>query len=148
MQFPIVIGLRPSYFLCGAGLLAHVVAALALMGLGLGLGTVGALAMVALGATLAWRAGRLGIVGLKLLADGRLEIAASRDEWRSVEVIPPLHIHPWLTVLRVRSEDSAHVLVIVPDSLASEDFRRLRLWLAWRRRPATGARLGPKTESG
>ncbi|MBK7897990.1 MAG: hypothetical protein IPJ99_00940 [Betaproteobacteria bacterium] len=41
-----------------------------------------------MGALLAWRAGRPSIVGLKLLADGRIEIAASLDEWRSAEVIP------------------------------------------------------------
>jgi len=148
VRFPVVIGLRPSFFLRGAGLLAHGVAASALLGLDLGLGGIAALALVVLGALLAWRAGRPSIVGLKLLADGRIEIAASLDEWRSAEVIPPLRIHPWLTVLRVRSEDSAHVLAIAPDSLACEDFRRLRLWLAWRRRPGTDLRLGPETVSG
>lgn len=145
MQFPINIGLHPSRFLRGAGFLAHITAALALGGLGLGLGFIGALAMVALGATVAWRAGRPSVVGLKLFVDGRLEIATAQHDWRSAEVISPLRIHPWLTVLRIRSDDCACVLAIAPDSLTYEDFRRLRLWLGWRRRPTTDARLGPET---
>ena len=44
-------------------------------------------------------------------------------------------VHPWLTVVRFRDASRPHkirTLVLLPDALTTENFRRLRVHLVWR----------------
>lgn len=63
---------------------------------------------------------------------GEMEIL--RDgEWRPAALLPESVVTPTLTVLRYRTAGQrwAESRVILADSLAAADFRRLRVWLKW-----------------
>jgi toxin CptA len=62
------------------------------------------------------------------------------DAWRVVTVCPGSLVTPWICVLRLRT-DTGHVqnVLILPDSLHADDFRRLRVWLRWRAPIGEGA---------
>jgi toxin CptA len=76
---------------------------------------------------------------LKCHDDGRLTLSQSgqndlSDQWHPVAVQPDTFVSPWLTVLRYRlpGQRWSQSLVILPDSLPADDFRRLRVWLKWK----------------
>lgn len=50
-----------------------------------------------------------------------------------VRLLPGSVVTPWLTVLRFGEENGRRTwgVVLLPDSLAGSDFRRLRVWLRW-----------------
>lgn len=56
------------------------------------------------------------------------------DEWLLAELLPEAIVWPWLVVLRYRLDGSDKPIakIVLPDSLSSDDFRRLRVWLRWR----------------
>lgn len=74
------------------------------------------------------------IVALELAADGSLTFRTRRGEWHEGRLLDSSFVTPYLTVLNVAAAGSAltrHV-VILADSVAPDDFRRLRVWLRWR----------------
>lgn len=82
---------------------------------------------------------------LRCRADGSLALHAG-DDWQAVELLPDSLVLAWLAVLRYRRAGGrgTHALVILPDGLAADDFRRLRVWLKWRARLAGGTgQAGP-----
>ncbi len=135
MQFPIVIGLRRSRFL-GAALVA--VAALAgAVTLALPWAPVvrGAnLAAVVILASLAWRRFEPGLSAIRLEQTGRIFLAATGNaEFVEAELLPGATVHPWLTVIRLKTADQGmHILIVAVDSMKAEEFRRLRVFLRWR----------------
>lgn len=74
-----------------------------------------------------------GGVHLQCQADGSLAMRRE-EEWRPVALLPGSIVNPWLSTIRYRSETGkrAGTLVLLPDSLAEDDFRRLRVWLKWK----------------
>ena len=135
MQFPITIGLHRSRIVDG------VVVLLAVLASGVFVGYPG-------DAWLRWGL-LLSVWGLALLAGYRLtpELGALRLEQRgeisiarvgataflSATIEPGATVHPWLTVLRLRSEDGRRYhLILAVDSANRDDFRRLRTFLRWR----------------
>lgn len=55
------------------------------------------------------------------------------DEWREAEVLSSSLVLPYLTVLNLKLSNGRkpfHV-VLLPDSVDAENFRRLRVWLKW-----------------
>jgi len=93
----------------------------------------GRLAAATLAAAIALHAWRTRVpVALRLHPDGTLEWREAAQDWQAVTLLPSSHVTPWLCVLACRSDGRAHHLVIYPDSLHREDFRRLRVWLRWR----------------
>lgn len=74
------------------------------------------------------------ITALELAADGGVKIRlAGQTAFSAVLCVPGAVVHPWLTVLRLEAPDGwRHSLVVTPDCLAREDFRRLRVFLRWR----------------
>ncbi len=137
MQFPIIIGLRPSFIVRGGILLVHLAAALAIATSGAGAVILCALMVLAcLSGYRAW----IAIAGphpsrLRLLADGRIDVEVGEGSWQHAETIGSPRIHPWLTLVRLRWEAGLQTLVIAPDAINGEDFRRLRVWLRWRKSP-------------
>jgi toxin CptA len=73
-------------------------------------------------------------VAIEISSDGNFSIQTRRGEWSECEVLGSTYVTPWLTVLNLReSEDRAsRRIVILPDSVDAEDFRKLRLWLRWK----------------
>ena len=71
-------------------------------------------------------------LGLRCHKDGKLEMK-SGGGWILLTLEAPPVLLPWLTVLRYRqsAEKLPDSLVITPDALPAEDFRRLRVWLRW-----------------
>lgn len=57
------------------------------------------------------------------------------NEWTPVELAAPPIVMPTLTLLRLRvpGQKRPRPLLILPDSLPAQDFRRLRVWLRWKR---------------
>lgn len=133
MQFPITVGLHRSFFLRLAVPLAH----LAALPAGFltpwpGWLTACFAMAVATSAVLAWRGLRPRVEALRLLADGRLECRLPGGQaFADAEVLPTPWVHPRLTVFRLAVNGRRIAVVVFSDSMAGEDFRRLRVWLRW-----------------
>jgi toxin CptA len=99
--------------------------------------------LVALAGHLAWALGRVRPAALRCQADGSLHVLAGGD-WLAAELLPDTAVLAWLVVLRYRMVGGAgrHAVVVLPDSLETDAFRRLRVWLRWR------ARLAGQVEPG
>ena len=134
MQFPITIGLRRSRFLSLGLILAHLLAG--------GVALVTPWAIPAKALLLACLVGSGGftwlrltprVERLRLLADGGMECwrVGEADSW-PVALVGPATVHPRLTVFRLAGEGGCFSVVVAPDSMDAEDFRRLRVWLRWR----------------
>jgi toxin CptA len=134
VQFPIIIGLRRSRFLDGA-LFVLVFGALLAIGVvpwplqvavPLGLGLI----LFALFVARAWVP---PVETLRIDGEGKISgKLAGQSVFIPLRLLTGATAHPWLTVLRLAGEPGSYRLVIVPDSVAPEDFRRLRVCLRWR----------------
>jgi toxin CptA len=82
---------------------------------------------------------------LRCQRDGQLAIQAD-NTWVPVTPTYAQVLLPFLTLLRYRFDDKAPALhlLVLPDCLTPEDFRRLRVWLRWKAKPARTAELGPE----
>ncbi len=77
-----------------------------------------------------WRRKRL--VVLKMNVKGELFVQ-QQEEWLETKVLSSSLVLPYLTVLNLKVPNrrwSFNVLVL-PDSVDAESFRRLRVWLKW-----------------
>lgn len=74
------------------------------------------------------------LVAVRLHADGRYAFKVRGETWHQAALLGSSYVSPYLTVLNLRPEGSrfARHLVILPDAINAEDFRRLRVWLKWR----------------
>ena len=134
MQFPIVVGLRRSRVLTLATVATALVGILSVsvvpwpLVIRIMLGAVTALVAIQVIRALSPRVETLRIDG-----DGHLTCQATgASGFVPAHLLPGATVHPWLTVLRLAIEDDAWLLVVVPGSVAPEEFRRLRVWLRWR----------------
>ncbi len=69
---------------------------------------------------------------LLLERTGKMAIRhCQHDNFMDVEVLPGVTVHRWLTVISYRAVDhkKCEFMVIFPDCLDSNSFRRLRVWL-------------------
>lgn len=132
MQFPVSLRLHRSLLY---DWLTRLAAALALTGLLLS-GLPGLLMLLSVCLWLAlvvsaWRQRQPECLEILLYKDGRLLCLHKGRESETVMVMYGTLIHPYLTVLRVDTVSGVRHWVVMPDSLAAEDFRRLRVWLKW-----------------
>ena len=74
------------------------------------------------------------LVGLRFDADCRCEFQARTGAWHEAALLGSSFVAPYLTVLNLKPAGGRLVkhLVILPDAVNTEDFRRLRVWLKWR----------------
>jgi toxin CptA len=133
--------LRPSRRLAALLVLIHLVALAALGTLTLALWIRLALA-VALAAALARALRRHAllqgcdaIVEITCAADGRLSLEQRDGTCRDAEVLAGSTVHPLAVLLRVRvaGRRAARAVVVFPDSVEDDEFRRLRVWLRWKK---------------
>jgi toxin CptA len=82
----------------------------------------------------AWQSLKMSIVALELSDDCRLKVQDRRGEWRDGEVLASSFVAPRLTVLNLRlaGERLARHVILVPDRVDAEMYRRLRVLLRWK----------------
>lgn len=83
----------------------------------------------------ALRRGGKAIVALELAEDGRLSFQTRAGEWHEATLLESSFVAPYLTVLNLQLDGQRFLryVVIVPDAIGTEDFRRIRVWLRWRK---------------
>jgi hypothetical protein len=77
--------------------------------------------------------GRRGARRVVVTMAGEVHLCGETYEWRTGSVRPGSFVAPWLTILRWRSPTHRfdRALLILPDMLPEDDFRRLRVLLRW-----------------
>jgi toxin CptA len=82
------------------------------------------------------------IVALELRDDGEIACQTRDGAWLDCALLGSSYVSPGMTVvnLRPRGRMGARRVILVPDNVDAEDFRRLRTWLRWR-----GATVKPDT---
>ena len=134
MQFPITIGLHRSRFmdlgLLFVALLASV-AALAFPQTTTIQFSVRAVIWVAAG--LAWQQLTPKFSAIRLERSGQVFVALNgKSEFLGAEILPGATVHPWMTVVKLKTEEAcSKALIATVDSLNRQDFRRLRVFLRW-----------------
>jgi len=135
MQLPLTLPLRRSRRLTIMLAVAHALAAATALSLSLpwGLKIVLLTAIIASAwLSLVRLTGPNRICRLTLRDDGRLEFARVDGSCGEARLHPQTTVTAFLCVLLLRAQARVEALVLLPDALAAEDFRLLRLWLRWR----------------
>lgn len=81
---------------------------------------------------------RHSLVELEISDDCRVAVFDRDGEEHAVELLPSSVVTPWLTLLNLRQAPRRwpRTLLIVPDRVDAEPYRRLRVLLRWRCRQA------------
>jgi len=128
---PISVRIKPSRRLLLIQSIAHVAAVGAVLA-----STVpswlAVVLLIMIGASLACLRRTSPVAGLVLSSDGRLQIVGADGTASEAVVHPHTLVLSFLVVLLCRQEGRLRMLTLLADSLATEDFRQLRLWLRWR----------------
>lgn len=135
MQFPIMIGLHRSRFLDSFLVLSAVLASGAALVFPRSTEIqVVILLAVWLVVISAWRQLSPRIAAIRLERSGEISLLPlSGEEFFLVGILPGATVHPWLTVIRLKtSAGLAYTLIVTVDSLNEADFRHLRVFLRWR----------------
>jgi toxin CptA len=84
--------------------------------------------------TTALRLGATAVIALRISSDHAFSVQTRRGGWHECEVLGSTYVTAFLTVLILRLSGARRVrsVVLMSDSMAAEDFRRLRVWLRWR----------------
>ena len=74
------------------------------------------------------------IVALELGEQGAIACQTRDGAWLNCELLGSTYVSPGMTVvnLRARGWGGQRRVILVPDNVDPEDFRRLRAWLRWR----------------
>jgi toxin CptA len=82
----------------------------------------------------ALHAGARAVTALQIAVDDGFSIRTRGGGWQACEVLGSTYVTAWLTVLNLRVGGARRIrsVVILADSMAADDFRRLRTWLRWR----------------
>jgi hypothetical protein len=96
---------------------------------------------VHVGGLLQWWRGSVREITLR--PDGGAAWRAGDGTWHSARTVSGGVLAPWLMVIGLNETGgSLRTLLVLPDALASESLRELRVWLKWRpqpRRPMDGS---------
>lgn len=145
MQFPITIGLHRSRFLDAGVTLIALLASVATLvfprSVHIQLLIILAIWVVA---GFAWWRLSPSLSALRLERSGQVSIAHHGDnEFSAAELLPDATVHPWLTVVRLKTDRGDFcTLIATVDTQNRQDFRRLRVFLRWQadfNGPADGA---------
>ena len=81
----------------------------------------------------ALQGGTRGVRALELGAEGNARWQDGSGQWHEGLILPSSYVCGWLVVMNFGGNArAARSLVLLPDSAAAEDLRRLRVWLRWR----------------
>lgn len=136
--------LKPSPLLATAIAAAHLsAAACALLVLPSPAGALVGAAVLALGALAAWRGALLlapsAVRGLDIEGP-RLALVLSSGASQPAEIGARRYVHRSMVVLLVR-RPARRAILITPDMLPGDSFRRLRVWALWGRLPVAAVQL-------
>ena len=86
----------------------------------------------------AWRSARRALTGLELRADGSAAVEDREGRWTEIRILGSSFVSPVLAILNLAVAEARlrRALIVAPDTLSAEEFRRLRVWLRWRNVPA------------
>jgi toxin CptA len=78
--------------------------------------------------------GAQAVLALEVASDHRFNIQMRSAGWQACDVLGSTYVTPYLTVmnLHLAGERMARHVVLLPDSLDRDDFRKLRVWLKWK----------------
>ena len=134
MQFPMTIGLRRSRFLDVLLLMLAALLSAAILGFQCA-PSVRAMLFVVVWvlAIQAWYALAPTIKAIRLERNGDIFIAdIGESDFSQAVPQPRATIHPWLSIIRLTTEDGRTVtLIATVDSQNEADFRRLRMFMRW-----------------
>ena len=75
----------------------------------------------------------LAVAALELDAGGGVAVAGPASDWSPARLVDAAVPVPWLAVVSLRDGlGRRRTAVVLPDAVAPEAFRRLRVWLRWR----------------
>jgi len=129
--------LRPSRWLAAMVIVAHAAAlAAAVAGLPAPAAAIVAAGLVASVVEHVRRAlhrSALAVAALELDAGGGVAVAGPASDWSPARLVDAAVPVPWLAVVSLRDGlGRRRTAVVLPDAVAPEAFRRLRVWLRWR----------------
>ena len=80
------------------------------------------------------------IVALDVRDNGTVSLQTRRGEWVECDVLDSSYVAARLTVVnfRPRGGGTPRHVVLVPDNVDPRDYRRLRMWLRWKRGDGAG----------
>ena len=140
------ISLRPSRILAATLVLAHGAAIAMIVMAGMA-PWLDALAIAALVASLVFSVRQSAllratdaVIGLEITSDDKFSIQTRRGGWIECEVLGSTYVISFLAILNLKRTDSGKIThaVILPDSLDAGEFRKLRVWLRWKRDSQSG----------
>jgi len=134
VRFPLTVGLRRSRIIGGVLLVSTAIGLIAIESVAWPPVASWLLAVVTLLVALAAaRALRPRIRTLRIDEDGGISgLVIGASEFSPARLLPGASAHPWLTVMRLAHAEGMWLIVVAPDSVAPDEFRRLRVWLRWR----------------
>lgn len=134
MQFPITIGLHRSRFLDVALLLA----ALSATGVTVVFKQstevrMGFVLLIWMLCGVAWRQMSPKLSAIRLERTGQIFVRDNGEsKFLATRLMPGATVHPWLTVIRLKTDDGqCYTLIATVDSLNRQNFRCLRVFLRW-----------------
>ncbi|MBL8429664.1 MAG: hypothetical protein JNJ95_07240 [Dechloromonas sp.] len=134
MQFPRIIGLRRSRFLDAMLVLAAILAGGAIVNFQTSMAMQICLSAVLVIVTIhAWQALKPEIQSIRLERNGEVFLLRVGEiDYLIASPEPKATIHPWLSVIRLTTEDGRRsTLIATVDSLKGADFRGLRIFMRW-----------------
>jgi hypothetical protein len=134
---PLTIPLRPSRRLLLVQAIAHLVAGGAVLVSTIASWLAAALLLL-VGLSLTRQQRLSPVTAIVLRGDGNIDIVGADGTVIEAAVHPHTLVLSFLVVLLYRQQGRLRSLVLPGDSLATEDFRQLRLWLRWQ---SSAARL-------
>jgi toxin CptA len=134
VQFPVILGLHRSRFLDIALLVGAMLPTAVVLASRQPIGVQGSLMLaIWMLAGLAWRRLSPKLSAIRLERTGHVFICNNDgNDFVAARLLPDAAVHPWLTVIRLRTDDGQrHTLIATVDSLNQQDFRRLRVFMRW-----------------
>jgi toxin CptA len=83
----------------------------------------------------AWRRFPRAPVSLRIGGDGFLFLGLRNGSEAEAKVLDSSFVHPWITILNLRLAGGrwSRNVILLPECVDAEAFRRLRVWLRWAR---------------
>jgi toxin CptA len=135
VQFPITIGLHRSHFLDGFIALCALLASGTTMDFPQPASVQATiLLLIWILAVLTWHRLSPRLSAIRLEASGQISLTCQHDQtFLLAELLPGATVNPWLTVVRLKTDDGQiYPLLVAADSMPPDDFRRLRVFMRWR----------------
>lgn len=73
------------------------------------------------------------IVGLNGDRDGKAQLLRHDGQMRDAQVLGDTFVTPYLTLIRLKPRmGRSQIAIVLPDAIAPEAYRQMRVWLKWR----------------